>query len=74
MDTTTQREELQLFETEVEYRLAKWILANMLQDGIISESEMQKAWKKIAEHYKPPFLEVDVIGGTIGDGVTVDGR
>lgn len=74
MDTTTQREELQLFETEVEYRLAKWILANMLQDGIISESEMQKAWKKIAEHYKPPFLEVEVVGGTIGDGVTVDGR
>ena len=74
MDTTTQREELQLFETEVEYRLAKWILANMLQDGIISESEMQKAWKKIAEHYKLPFLEVEVVGGTIGDGVTVDGR
>ena len=74
MDTTTRREELQLFGTEVEYRLAKWILANMLQDGIISESEMQKAWKKIAEHYKPPFLEVEVVGGTIGDGVTVDGR
>lgn len=65
---------MQLFETEVEYRLAKWILANMLQDGIISESEMQKAWKKIAEHYKPPFLEVEVVGGIIGDGVTVDGR
>ena len=63
-----------MFETEVEYRLAKWILANMLQDGIISESEMQKAWKKIAEHYKPPFLEVEVVGGIIGDGVTVDGR
>lgn len=74
MDTTTRREELQLFETEVEYRLAKWILANMLQDGIISESEVQKAWKKIAEHYKPPFLEVEVVGGIIGDGVTVDGR
>ena len=65
---------MQLFETEVEYRLAKWILANMLQDGIISESEMQKAWKKIAEHYKPPFLEVEVVSGIIGDGVTVDGR
>lgn len=65
---------MQLFETEVEYRLAKWILANMLQDGIISESEVQKAWKKIAEHYKPPFLEVEVVGGIIGDGVTVDGR
>ena len=37
---------MQLFETEVEYRLAKWILANMLQESIISESEMQKAWEK----------------------------
>ena len=68
MDTTTRKEELQLFESEVEYRLAKWIIAGMLQDDIISDSEMQKAWKKIAEHYKPPFLEVEVVGRTIGDG------
>lgn len=74
MDTTTRKEEEQLFETEVEYRLAKWILAGMKQDGVISDSEMQKAWKKIAEHYEPPFLEVDDVGGAIGDGVTVDGR
>jgi membrane peptidoglycan carboxypeptidase len=74
MNTTTWKEELQLFENEVEYRLAKWILAGMLQDGIISNNEMQKVWEKIAEHYNPPFLEVDVVGGTIGDGVTVDGR
>lgn len=56
-----------MFETEVEYRLAKWILAGMKQDGVISDSEMQKAWKEIAEHYEPPFLEVDVVGGDIGD-------
>ena len=43
MNTTTRKEELQLFETEVEYRLAKWILAVMLKDGIISGSEMHKA-------------------------------
>lgn len=63
-----------MFETEVEYRLAKWILAGMKQDGVISDSEMQKVWKEIAEHYNPPFLEVDVVGGVIGDGVTVDER
>ena len=63
-----------MFEPEVEYRLAKWILAGMKQDGVISDSEMQKAWKEIAEHYEPPFLEVDVVGGDIGDGVNVDGR
>ena len=63
-----------MFETEVEYRLAKWILAGIKQDGIVSNNEMQKAWKKIAERYEPPFREVYVVGGTIGDGMTVDGR
>jgi hypothetical protein len=58
MDTTTWKEELQLFENEVEYRLAKWIFAGMLQDGIISDSKMQKVWEKIAEHCTPSFLEV----------------
>ena len=74
MDTTTRKEESQLFETEVEYRLAKWLLAGMKQDGIISDSEMRKAWEKIAEHYQPPFLEVEDMNGAIGDGVIVDGR
>lgn len=35
------RGEITLFETEVEYRLAKWILAGMQQDGIISDSEIK---------------------------------
>lgn len=30
--------------------------------------------EKIAEHYEPPFLEVDVMGVTIRDGVTVGGK
>ncbi len=46
MDTTTWKEKLQLFESEVEYRLTKWIIVGMQQDGIISDSEMQIAWKK----------------------------
>lgn len=60
-----------MFETEVDYRLAKWLLANMKHDGVISDAEMQTAWEKIAEHYNPPFLEIDTVGGEIGDGVTV---
>lgn len=63
-----------MFEAEVDYRLAKWLLANMHREGIISDTEMQKAWEKIAEHYKPPFLEIDTDGGEIGDGVTVGGK
>ena len=63
-----------MFEKEVDYRLAKWLLLNMEKDGIITADELRLAWINIAEHYEPPFLEVDVVGGAIGDGVTVDGR
>ena len=63
-----------MFETEGGYRLGERILAGMKQEGLITDSEIQKAWKEIAEHYEPPFLEVDVVGGDIGDGVNVDGR
>lgn len=63
-----------MFKAEVEYRLAKWLIAAMKHDGIITDDEMQKAWKKLAEHYHPPFLEVEAIGSDIGDGVTVDGK
>lgn len=73
MDTTT-REEWQVFDKEVDYRLAKWILAGMLQDGIIGEIEMRKAWKVMAEHYNPPFLEIEDYDRKIGDGVIVSGR
>lgn len=69
MNTTTRKKELQLFKTEVEHRPAKRILAGMLQNGIISDSEMQKARKKIAEHYKPPFMEVEVVGRTMVESV-----
>ena len=61
-----------MLKSEVNYRLAKFILANMKADGIITDDEMQAAWKKIAEKYAPPFLELEVMGGDIGDGVIVD--
>lgn len=63
-----------MFENEVNYRLAKWLIGCMKQDGIITDDDMQKAWTKLADYYNPPFLEVDTVGGTIGDGVTVGGR
>ena len=61
-----------MLKQEVNYRLAKYILANMKADGIITYDEMQEAWEKIAEKYAPPFLDIEVIGGEIGDGVIVD--
>ena len=61
-----------MLKREVNYRLAKLILANMKADGIISDEELQAAWKLIAENYNSPFLELEVFGSEIGDGVIVD--
>lgn len=45
-----------MFEKEVDYRLAKWLLLNMEKDGIITVDELRLAWINIAGHYEPPFL------------------
>jgi len=63
-----------MFEKEVDYRLAKWLLLNMEKDGVISSQEMRLSLDKIAEYYVPPFLEVEDLSGPVGDGVTVNGR
>ncbi len=63
-----------MLEDEVNYRLAKWMLLNMEKDGVISPKELKMAWTRIAKRYNPPFLEVEDLNGTIGDGVTVVGR
>lgn len=63
-----------MFENEVDYRLAKWILLNMEKDRIISPEELRLAWINLAGYYSPPFLEIENLNGTIGDGVVVDGR
>ena len=63
-----------MFEKEVDYRLAKWLLLNMEKDGIITANELRLAWINIAGHYEPPFLEVENLDGKIGDGVIVDAR
>ena len=63
-----------MLEKEVDYRLAKWLLLNLEKDGIITSDELCLAWINIVEHYEPPFLEVENLDGSIGDGVIVDAR
>ena len=63
-----------MLEKEVDYRLAKWLLLNLEKDGIITSDELRLAWIYIAEHYEPTFLEVENLGGSIGDGVIVNAR
>lgn len=63
-----------MFDTEVNYRLAKWMLLNMAHDGVISDEEMHLALINIAGRYDPPFLELEELDGKVGDGVIVDER
>ena len=61
-----------MFEKEAGYRLAKWIILNMEKDGCITADELRLAWINLAGYYEPPFLEVENLEGSIGDGVIVD--
>ncbi|EJU25206.1 hypothetical protein [Selenomonas sp. CM52] len=61
-----------MFEKEVDYRLAKWVILNMEKDGVLTSDELRLAWMNIATHYEPLFLEVENMDGMIGDGVIVD--
>ena len=61
-----------MFKEEVDYRLAKFILVNMCEDNVISDDQMQQAWIAVADYFRAPFLEIDAVGGKIGDGVRVN--
>lgn len=58
----------------MDYRVCKWLPGNLGRDGVLSPDETQLALGKLQEHFEPPFREVDVAGGEIGDGVTVNER
>lgn len=63
-----------MLENEVDYRLAKWVIACMKHDGIICKTEMGDVLKGVAEYFTPPFLEVEAVSDEIGDGVMVGER
>jgi len=48
-----------LLEREIDYRLAKWLLTNLKNQGVISDEEMRTACKEISEHLDSPFRELE---------------
>ena len=56
------------FENEVDYRLAKMLLSNMCQDGILTEQKKDKLWQTVFDYFNPPFGSVEDINGNIGEG------
>jgi len=63
-----------VFENEVDYRIAKWILRNLHHMEVITQDEFLTAWRKVAEHYNSPFSELDEIGASPGKEVKPDGK
>ncbi len=59
------------FENEVYYRLAKWLLLNMKEEGILAEKQLSSAWKNILDSFEPPFRCLENLDGPIGDGMAV---
>ena len=45
--------------SEVEYRLGKWIVRNLVQQGIINEVMANAAVRSLLEHYRPPTRYVE---------------
>ena len=40
---------------EINYRLAKWLICNLQDNGLIDKDEVIVVWQKLIEHYQPPF-------------------
>jgi len=60
-----------MFKSEVDYRLAKWMLINLYHQESITEEELRRAWKAVAEIYQSPFLEVEHMEEEFGSVVMV---
>ena len=62
-----------MLKGEVNYRLAKWMLGNLKNQGVITDDEMHKACKLIAEYYNSPFRELENFGEDTETEVKADG-
>ena len=45
---------------EIEYRLAKWTIANLEAKGLMTPQEIETIWGRILSEYKPPTASVEV--------------
>lgn len=60
-----------MFENEVNYRLAKVLLANLAQFGLINKRETEAVCKALIEHYNPEFQSAEDTSLMPGEGHTV---
>lgn len=50
---------------EIEYRIAKWMILNLLNDNLITSEEKDACIKELLEELSPPTKSVECIEFTI---------
>lgn len=56
------------FKTEIDYRLAKWILAGLEENKLISGAETKAIWQKLIDTYDPPMMSTEVVSEKLPEG------
>ena len=52
-------------DQEVKYRLAKWVIANLEAQGLLTPDEIKRIWEDLLTVYKPPMQSVEVPCGSM---------
>ena len=63
-----------MFEKEVKYRLCRVLLANLVENGTISDQQAAQIDKILLEKLDPEFRSVENDTNRIGNGVKVNER
>ena len=50
-----------IFTKEVDYRLAKWILAGLQENELVSGDETKAIWQELLEAFDPPLRSIEVV-------------
>lgn len=50
---------------EVEYRLAKWIIANLEARKLLTPNEIKAIWQGLLAAYEPPTQSIEVTCGSM---------
>ena len=63
-----------MFEKEVKYRLCRVLLANLVENGTISDQQAAEINMLLLEKLDPEFRSVENYTDKIGDGVKINER
>lgn len=53
------------FKKEVDYRLAKWILAGLQEKELLTGNETKMIWQELLEEFDPPMRSTEIVTETV---------